>query len=89
MSEPKSMRAPPGLYGVVVADTNIGKSESNETGGSLIYRGYEISDLVENATFEETAFLVLNGKLPNRAQLQEFSSQLRKRSTYHRMCMIL
>jgi citrate synthase len=74
------MRAPPGLYGVVVADTNIGKSESNETGGSLIYRGYEISDLVENATFEETAFLVLNGKLPNRIELQDFSSQLKKRS---------
>ena len=80
MSESKSMKAPPGLYGVIVADTNIGKSESNETGGSLIYRGYEISDLFENATFEETAFLVLNGKLPNRTELQEFSSQLKKRS---------
>ena len=79
MSELKSIRAPPGLYGVVVADTKIGKSESTESGGSLIYRGYEISDLFENSTFEETAFLILNGKLPKRTELNEFSSQLKMR----------
>ena len=88
MSELKSIKAPPGLYGVAVADTKIGKSESTESGGSLIYRGYEISDLFENSTFEETAFLILNGKLPKRAELKEFSSQLKMRSDVHKMCMI-
>lgn len=66
-----------GLDGVAVGETRIGKSESI---GTLIYRGYEISDLVEHSTFEETAFLVLNERLPNRKELQEFSTQLRLRS---------
>jgi len=78
MSEPVSTKVPRGLYGVAVTDTSIAKSESN---GTLVYRGYEISDLFENSTFEETAFLILNGKLPNSRELQEFSLQLKKRST--------
>jgi citrate synthase len=78
MSEPAStIKVPPGLYGVDVTNTSIAKSGSD---GSLTYRGYDVSELCENSTFEETAFLVLNGKLPNRHELQDFASQLKIRS---------
>jgi citrate synthase len=42
----------------------------------LIYRGYEIGDLVENASFEETAHLLWDGKLPTKAELSTLKSQL-------------
>jgi citrate synthase len=71
------VRVSRGLYGVAVAETSIAKSESD---GTLTYRGYGISDIFENSTFEEAAFLILNGKLPSRQELQTFSSQLKKRS---------
>jgi citrate synthase len=71
------LRAPRGLEGVAVADTKIGKSGAD---GSLIYRGYAIQDLFEKSTFEETAFLILNGRLPSKKELAGFASRLRKRS---------
>ncbi|MBI2648616.1 MAG: citrate synthase [Thaumarchaeota archaeon] len=73
MSEP--MRVPKGLYGVAVSETSIAKSESE---GSLTYRGYDIADLFENASFEETAYLVLKGKLPGKTELDQFTSSLRQ-----------
>ena len=42
----------------------------------LSYRGIDIHDLAENSTFEETAYLLWNGTLPNRLELKEFTSQL-------------
>lgn len=72
MSEP--MLVPKGLYGVAVCETSIAKSSPD---GSLTYRGYDISDLFENSTFEETSFLVLNGKLPSKRELNAFSSELK------------
>ena len=44
--------------------------------GRLVYRGYDIKDLAEYSTFEETAYLLWHGKLPNFAQLRDFSAQL-------------
>ncbi len=73
MSEP--MRVPKGLYGVAVSETSIAKSDSE---GSLTYRGYDIADLFENASFEETAYLVLKGKLPSKTELDQFTSSLRE-----------
>ncbi|MBI3859444.1 MAG: hypothetical protein HY296_04295 [Thaumarchaeota archaeon] len=70
---PVQVRAPRGLAGVIVAETRIAKSDSD---GALVYRGYPIRELAENAGFEETAYLILNGTLPNRSQLSEFSSTL-------------
>jgi citrate synthase len=83
MSEP--LRVPKGLYGVAVTDTSIAKSGSD---GSLTYRGYGIADLFDNASFEETAYLVLKGKLPSKSELDQFTSSLRERmnvpqSVYH------
>ncbi|MDA0256598.1 MAG: citrate (Si)-synthase [Chloroflexi bacterium] len=45
--------------------------------GTLLYRGYSIHDLAERSTFEETAYLLLLGDLPTRAQLDAFDADLR------------
>src|SRR6516162_11429521 len=45
--------------------------------GELRYRGYSIHDLAENSTFEETAWLLLNGELPNAQQLSAFDKDLK------------
>jgi citrate synthase len=45
--------------------------------GELRYRGYSIHDLAEQSNFEETAFLLLNGELPTRAELEAFDGELK------------
>src|SRR3954465_10381466 len=61
----------PGLEGVIAGETAI----STVTGG-LSYRGYSIEDLARHATFEEVAYLLLYGELPNAEQLDEFRKRL-------------
>jgi citrate synthase len=63
-----------GLRGIEVADTKISNIDGEK--GRLIYRGYDILDLTENSTFEETAYLLLYDKLPTIPQLEEFNSKL-------------
>ena len=63
-----------GLRGVTVASTRI--SDVNGAAGKLIYRGYLVKDLAENATFEEVAYLLLFEKLPNMDELSHFKAQL-------------
>ena len=63
-----------GLRGVVIADTRI--CEVDGANGRLIYRGYLVQDLAENATFEEVSFLLLYEKLPDKDELSEFKRQL-------------
>jgi citrate synthase len=46
--------------------------------GELRYRGYSIHDLAEQSSFEETAWLLLNGELPNKQQLASFDSELKR-----------
>src|SRR2546426_734267 len=75
MSE--QIRVPKGLSGVSVTETKIAKSDVD---GSLIYRGYTIEDLAENASFEETAYLVLYGELPKRTR---FAADLRGEPPLH------
>lgn len=48
-------------------------------GNSLRYRGYNVEDLAENASFNETAYLILNGELPNAAQLSDFVARLKSK----------
>lgn len=69
------IRVKKGLEGVVVDDTSISKvmPESN----SLTYRGYAVQDLSENCTFEEVAYLMWHGELPNASQLAEFQKKER------------
>lgn len=61
-----------GLEGVIAGDTEICQVEQT----SLIYRGFEIADLAEHATFEEVAYLLLEGDKPTPAQLKAFQAEL-------------
>ena len=65
-----------GLMGVTVDETAISKvmPEIN----SLTYRGYAAQDLCASCKFEEVAYLILNGELPNKKQLKEFERQEKK-----------
>ena len=45
--------------------------------GRLIYRGYDIHDLAEKSTFEETVYLMMHGQLPTQAELDAFDSTMR------------
>ena len=49
--------------------------------GELRYRGYTIHDLAQFSTFEETCYLLLNGELPTKAQLQTFEAELKAART--------
>ena len=69
------MAAAKGLDGVVVATTNVSHVFGEE--GRLVYRGYEINQLAAKATFEEVCFLLWNGHLPNRAELDELTGKIR------------
>jgi citrate synthase len=65
----------PGLEGVVAAETAI--SEVDGANGRLIYRGgYLIEDLAPIVTFEEVAYLLWHGTLPNESELDEQGRQL-------------
>ncbi|MHA1969129.1 MAG: phosphate propanoyltransferase [Candidatus Hodarchaeales archaeon] len=63
-----------GLRGIEVADTNICLIEGEK--GNLYYRGYSIQDLVNNSTYEEVIYLLFNGILPNKNQLDQISTIL-------------
>jgi len=65
-----------GLRNIEVADTRICSIDGEN--GKLIYRGYDILDLVSHSTFEETAYLLLFGELPSPDELEDFSSRLRE-----------
>lgn len=63
-----------GLRNIEVADTKICSIDGDN--GKLIYRGYDILDLVNHSTFEETAYLLIFGELPNSEELNEFVYRL-------------
>lgn len=64
----------PGLEGVIGGVSTI--SEIISETSSLTYRGYNVHDLASKGTFEETAYLLLYGKLPNQAELDNFKATL-------------
>ena len=68
-----------GLRNIEVADTKI--SSIDGSNGKLIYRGYDILDLVNHSTFEETSYLLLFGELPRNDELYEFSRRLKDSRT--------
>lgn len=63
-----------GLRNIEVADTKICSIDGEN--GKLIYRGYDILDLANHSTYEETAYLLLFGELPNTDELNEFNKKL-------------
>jgi citrate synthase len=60
-----------GLRNIEVADTKICAIDG--VNGKLIYRGYDILDLVKKSSFEETACLLLNDDLPAQNIFTDFS----------------
>jgi 2-methylcitrate synthase len=65
-----------GLRGQSAGETAL--CTVGKTGTGLTYRGYDISELAEGATFEEVAHLILYGELPNKSQLDAYKARLRK-----------
>jgi 2-methylcitrate synthase/citrate synthase II len=63
----------PGLAGVIAGETQICWVDPN---AGLMYRGYDIHEMGDKATFEEVAYLLLNGELPSAKQLAEFKEQI-------------
>ena len=67
-------KASAGLQGVIAAPSSICFIDG--TAGRLVYRGYEITDLVGNVSFEETSYLLWDEKLPTSAQLNQLQQDL-------------
>jgi citrate synthase len=63
-----------GLEGVLVAESEL--SFIDGEAGELVYRGYSIDDLARHASFEEVAFLLWNGHLPDREELDSFAASM-------------
>lgn len=64
-----------GLAGVTAGKTEI--CTVGKEGAGLTYRGYDIYDLVDNASFEEVAYLLLHGNLPTRKELDAYVAKLK------------
>ncbi len=65
-----------GLKGVHFARSGV--SSIDGRAGDLRYRGYSIHDLAEKSNFEETAYLLIYGELPNASQLDDFTDRLKQ-----------
>ena len=68
---------PPQLDGVVAAQSSICLLSAEDN--RLAYRGYDVVELAERGSFEETAYLLLAGRLPRREELVRFGASLRAR----------
>ncbi|MBC7743347.1 MAG: bifunctional 2-methylcitrate synthase/citrate synthase [Bdellovibrionaceae bacterium] len=73
VAEPEKMNVKKGLEGVVMDTSSV--SKVNADTNSLVYRGYPVQDLAENCSFEEVAYLMYTGELPNKSQLEEFTKK--------------
>ena len=70
--------APPvirGLDNVIALQSSVCRLSAED--GRLSYRGYDVRELAEQSSYEETAFLLIGGSLPGRAELRAFTSELR------------
>lgn len=74
MAEAKKLSGA-GLRGQVAGETAL--CTVGKTGTGLTYRGYDATDLAANAQFEEVAYLLLRGKLPNQAELDAYKAKLK------------
>jgi citrate synthase len=66
------------LSGMVVAESSV--SSIDPDAGVLMYRGYDIADIAEHSTYEDTAYLLLHGDLPDPAARDAFAQALAKRA---------
>ena len=74
MSSLTMTQAPRGLEGVVATTSKICFIDGDQ--GVLAYRGIDIHELADHSTFEETCYLLWNGKLPTRKELEELHQRL-------------
>lgn len=66
--------------GVALAGVSAGTTAIctvGHTGNDLHYRGYDITELAQHATFEEVAYLLIHGELPNKLQLRAYHQKLK------------
>ena len=75
MSELKKPKKSVALSGVVAGNTAL--CSVGQSGNDLHYRGYDILDIAETCDFEEIAYLLVHGELPNRAALAAYKAKLR------------
>ncbi|HVA00685.1 MAG TPA: citrate/2-methylcitrate synthase, partial [Terriglobia bacterium] len=68
-----------GLQDVVIATSRICSIDGQQ--GKLIYCGYDIKDLADHASFEEVVYLLWNGRLPKRAELDQLKKQFAENAT--------
>jgi citrate synthase len=71
---PVTIQLGKGLEGAITCHSKIGYVDGEK--GWLVYRGYNIFDLAEHSTYEETAYLLLFGKLPTQKELDDFKHKL-------------
>ncbi len=63
-----------GLEGVTAANSGVCWIDGEQ--GVLAYRGIDIHELAEHSTFEETAYLLINGNLPSKQELEKYKRDL-------------
>lgn len=63
----------PGLAGVIAGESAICWVDPN---AGLLYRGYDVHELAEQASFEEVAWLLLHGEMPTLEQIEKFAREL-------------
>jgi 2-methylcitrate synthase/citrate synthase II len=73
MSDETKPAYSPGLAGVIAGESAICWVDPN---AGLLYRGYDIHELAEQASFEEVAWLLLHGEMPTMGQMGEFEREL-------------
>jgi citrate synthase len=66
------------LSGIVVAESSV--SSIDPDAGVLMYRGYDIADIAEHSTYEDTAYLLLHGDLPDAPARESFRRKLSERA---------
>jgi len=79
--QPASSEAPKKKKGVALAGVSAGTTAIctvGHTGNDLHYRGYDIIELAKSATFEEVAYLLIHGELPNKTELAAYHAKLKK-----------
>jgi citrate synthase len=77
VTQPATAKKSVQLSGVVVAETSVSSIDPDE--GVLMYRGYDIADLAEHSTYEDVAYLLLYGELPDDAERAAFHERLADR----------
>src|SRR6187399_2481962 len=79
-AEPAPATAPKPKKSVALSGTIAGNTALctvGRTGNDLHYRGYDILDIAETCEFEEIAYLLIHGKLPNVAELAGYKTKLK------------